>query len=583
MSAGGGRAACVPTSVSRGISEKQLARVFDASPDHIAIVRAEDGRLIAANPAFERATGYRMDEIAGRSVAELGLWVIPGERERFLADLRVKGSLQDRQVLLRTRDGRVLCGSLSASLIEHDGEQLVISVMRDVTQAKRLERRARQSERKFAALFETSPIGLVVTRAAEQRVVEINDAALRLFGLAREEAVGALTTELIHLDPVDARAARVVRFARRDGTAVEALVSGAALEIDGEPHHVVSLLDVTEQRRVERERQQADARHRALFDAALDGMVITTPQGSVLDANAAACAMSGYSREELIGRSFAQLPRKHGGALEIEIVSGPMPDGNRLAIMRDVTERRRAEALVRQANASLERVVHERTAELEEANRELESYNFSVSHDLRQPLNAIAGFAELLQDGGTDTEECVREIALNAARMEQMIDALMWLSRAGRAALARSEVDMKALAESVAHDFSSSAASRAQVTIGDLPAACGDPVLLRQVWVNLVGNALKYSRNAAAPRVEIAGARRDGRLEYSVRDNGVGFDMRDATRLFGAFQRLRSAAGFEGSGIGLAIVQRILRRHGGEIHAESAPGKGATFRFSLPL
>ncbi|HSN34101.1 MAG TPA: PAS domain S-box protein, partial [Ideonella sp.] len=449
--------------------------------------------------------------------------------------------------------------------------------------------------RKFAALFETSPIGLVVTRAAERRVVEINDAALRLFGLAREDAVGALPTDLIHLDPADAgamralaalageRVAGVVRFARRDGTPVEALVSGAALDIDGEPHHVVSLLDVTEQRRVEREREQADARYRALFDAALDGMVITTPQGSVLDANAAACAMSGYSREELLGCGFAQLARKDGSALEVEIVSGPMPDGSVLAIMRDVTERRRAEALVRQANASLERVVHERTAELEEANRALESYNFSVSHDLRQPLNAIAGFAELLQDGGADPDECVREIGLNAARMEQMIDSLMWLSRAARGTLARSEVDMKALAEAVVRDLAAGAASRAQVTVGDLPAACGDPVLLRQVWVNLVGNALKYSRNAPQPRVEIGGARRDGRLEYTVRDNGVGFDMRDAARLFGAFQRLRSAAGFEGSGIGLAIVQRILRRHGGEVRAESAPGKGATFRFSLPL
>jgi PAS domain S-box-containing protein len=552
---------------SRGISEKQLARVFDASPDHIVIVRADDGKLIAVNPAFERATGYRMDEIAGRGVAELGLWVIPGERERFLADLRAKGSLQDRQVLLRTREGRVLCGSLSASLTEHEGEQLVISVMRDVTEAKRLERRARQSERKFAALFETSPIGLVVTRADERRVVEINDAALRLFGLTREEAVGALPTELIHLDPADARAARVVRFARRDGTQAEALVSGAALDIDGEPHHVVSLLDVTEQRRVERERQQADARYRALFDAALDGMVITTPEGGVLDANAAACAMSGYGREELLGRRFAGLARKDGGALEAEIVAGPMPDGNVLAIMRDVTERRRAE----------------RSAALEEANRELESYNFSVSHDLRQPLNAIAGFAELLQEGGADPQECVREIALNAARMEQMIDALMWLSRAGRGVLGRSEVDMKALAQSVAHDLAASAAPAAQVVVGDLPAACGDPVLLRQVWVNLIGNALKYSRHAGQPRVEIGGARREGRLEYAVRDNGVGFDPRDAARLFGAFQRLRSAAGFEGSGIGLAIVQRILRRHGGEIDAESAPGKGATFRFTLPL
>ena len=250
-------------------------------------------------------------------------------------------------------------------------------------------------------------------------------------------------------------------------------------------------------------------------------------------------------------------------------------------------ERARAEALVRQTNASLERIVLERTAQLEEANRDLESYNYSISHDLRQPLNAIAGFAELVResaDGALQegTRGFVREIESNAERMERMIAALLQLSRAGRGPLDKAEVQMGALVEGVLRDLGVGAPLAAQVELGELPAAQGDAVLLRQVWINLIGNALKYSRLSHAPRIRISGARRDGYVEYQVSDNGVGFDMRHAERLCETFHRLPSAASFEGSGVGLAIVQRVLRRHGGSISAQSTPGAGATFCFTLP-
>jgi signal transduction histidine kinase len=249
-------------------------------------------------------------------------------------------------------------------------------------------------------------------------------------------------------------------------------------------------------------------------------------------------------------------------------------------------QRARAEAQVRGMNESLERIVRERTAQLEDANRELESYNFSISHDLRQPLSAISGFADLLRDQVTESDEGVRdsvaEIESNALRMEQMIESLLRLSRAGRGALRKEAVDAKSVVESVLHDLSSANPLDAEVVVGELPPAQGDPALLRQVWTNLIGNALKYSRRAQAPRVEVSGVRRNGAVEYAVRDNGVGFDMKHADRLFGAFQRLPTSKGFEGSGVGLAIVERIVRRHGGTIRAESVAGQGATFRFTLP-
>jgi light-regulated signal transduction histidine kinase (bacteriophytochrome) len=166
--------------------------------------------------------------------------------------------------------------------------------------------------------------------------------------------------------------------------------------------------------------------------------------------------------------------------------------------------------------------------------------------------------------------------------MQHMIESLLELSRAGRSALRKSAVDARQVVTSVLHDLAANGPLKAEVQVGELPSVPGDPVLLRQVWANLIGNAIKYSGRSAAPRVEIGGRRKGGMVEYSVRDNGVGFDMQHAERLFAAFQRLPSAAGFAGSGIGLAIVERIVQRHGGSIRAESLPGKGATFRFTLP-
>lgn len=242
-------------------------------------------------------------------------------------------------------------------------------------------------------------------------------------------------------------------------------------------------------------------------------------------------------------------------------------------------ERARAEATVRRVNESLEHTVRERTAQLEQANRELESFNYSISHDLRNPLSAISGFAELLREQSAGVEDVAREIEVNARRMEEMIEALLRLSHTARGELRDEFVDIRRMAEEVVRDLSRDGD---EIVIGDLPGTRGDPELLRQVFSNLIGNALKYSSRHPAPRVEISAHRRDGMIEVAVRDNGIGFDVSDAGRLFEPFRRLPSAAGYSGSGIGLAIVQAIVRRHGGGVSAASAPGQGAVFRFTLP-
>jgi light-regulated signal transduction histidine kinase (bacteriophytochrome) len=231
----------------------------------------------------------------------------------------------------------------------------------------------------------------------------------------------------------------------------------------------------------------------------------------------------------------------------------------------------------------LEGKVRERTAALEAANRELESFSYSVSHDLRAPLRAIDGYARMLDEdyaGRLDAEaqRLIGVVRGNARKMGQLIDDLLAFSRLGRQAAARVPVDMTRLAAEVADELR---AGR-PVQCDALPPIQGDPSLLKQVWSNLIGNALKYSGKKADARIEVGG--REGPAEhiYWVRDNGAGFDMRYADKLFGVFQRLHRADEFEGTGVGLAIVQRIVARHGGRVWAEGRPGQGACFYFSLP-
>jgi signal transduction histidine kinase len=245
---------------------------------------------------------------------------------------------------------------------------------------------------------------------------------------------------------------------------------------------------------------------------------------------------------------------------------------------------------LQELNATLEARVTERTRELERANVELaasneqlESFSYSVSHDLRTPLRAVDGYAALLQRDVGGLPEPARQrlqtVRDSAQHMGRLIDALLAFSRLSRRPVARAGVDVAALArECVAEQRGASAA---EVAIGELPAGDADPQLLRQVLANLVGNAFKYSARARAPRVEIGALVEGAETVYYVRDNGVGFDMQHAGKLFGVFQRLHHAGEFEGTGVGLAIVQRIVARHGGRVWAHAAPGAGATFYFTL--
>jgi light-regulated signal transduction histidine kinase (bacteriophytochrome) len=223
--------------------------------------------------------------------------------------------------------------------------------------------------------------------------------------------------------------------------------------------------------------------------------------------------------------------------------------------------------------------------ELESANKELESFSYSVSHDLRAPLRAVDGYARMLEEDyrerlDAEGQRLLRTVREAAARMGRLIDDLLAFSKLGRRELAARRVDMGVLVAEVIAEAKGE--SRAAIEVGALPAAAADRAMMKQVWLNLIGNALKYSGKRDRPVVQIGGKLEGAELVYWVRDNGAGFDMRYAQKLFAVFQRLHRAEEFPGTGVGLAIVQRVVARHGGRVWAEGKPGAGACFYFSLP-
>lgn len=277
------------------------------------------------------------------------------------------------------------------------------------------------------------------------------------------------------------------------------------------------------------------------------------------------------------------------GWIWVEAHSMPVrgPDGTTWhGTVSDVTERKRFEDEIQSLNQQLEQRVEQRTQELELANRELEAFSYSVSHDLREPLRAVNGFCRaLIEDYGSllpgEAHHFVDEIRSGALRMGRLIDDLLSFSRLSRQPLQRRSIDVAHLVAECQRELSG-VSGNAHVEAHQLLPCEADASLLKQVFLNLLGNAVKYSRLRDAPRVEV-GSRRDedGQVVYFVKDNGVGFDMKYAHKLFQVFQRLHRGGEFEGTGVGLAIVHRIVLRHGGKVWVESAPDQGATFYFTL--
>jgi PAS domain S-box-containing protein len=406
----------------------------------------------------------------------------------------------------------------------------------------------------------------------------------------------------------------------------------------------VRVTDITERRRIEDQLRMAnedlegrirqrgaelydsEERFRLMVDGVRDYCIyFMDVDGRISNWTISVQRLKGYTREEAQGRHFSSFakeqdlsPQSADHLLRIARARGQSEwrgwrqrkDGTRLwahtiitalrdqrgelrgfsHIMHDMTEIKRAEDLQLNLKAELEQRVRDRTLELEVANQDLESFSYSVSHDLRSPLRHIAGYIGLLRNHfppeaiDETAEKYLATITSAAQTMSQLIDGLLAFSRLGRASVQTGVVGFQSLVASL-HNMMQNTAGERQIewTIADLPAVLGDAVLLREVWLNLLDNAVKYTRLAPQAHIEV-GWRDDGgdSQTFFVRDNGVGFDTKYASKLFGVFQRLHNAKNFEGTGIGLALARRIVERHGGRMWAESQPGLGSTFFFSLP-
>jgi PAS domain S-box-containing protein len=391
---------------------------------------------------------------------------------------------------------------------------------------------------------------------------------------------------------------------------------------------VVHQIDVTEQKEAERELQRTSELLRGIIESSPLAIYTFDRDGLVMSWNKAAERMFGWSESEVLGRlhpivtaetadEFNELKslvisggkitdreicrvRQDGTPIHMSISAAPLHDekGDTIGVMSvtiDISERKKAAEEIRKLNAELEERVRERTRQLEEtnreleiSNRELESFSYTVSHDLRAPLRAIEGFTRILMDDfgphlGEEGSRLCTVIRTNTMRMSQLIDDLLAFSRLGRASMHRHSIDMTAMAEAAFYEVVPETGRGAvELHIEKMPFAKADRALLSQMWVNLISNAVKFSSKRERPVIEI-GSRMDGdEPVYFVKDNGAGFDMKYRDKLFGVFQRLHSQKSFEGTGVGLAIVHRIITRHGGRVWAEGEVDRGAAVYFTIP-
>jgi PAS domain S-box-containing protein len=606
-------------------SEERYRKLFEHNPAPMWVFEIETLRFLAVNESATELYGYTREEFLARTLRDIRP---PEDVARLEEDVRVPRSAIRRSGPWRHRrkGGAELLVEIVTHDVDFEGRPARLVLANDVTERLR-------AEEKLRAFFDSGMAGAIFGDV-HGSVIAANDEFLRIVGFTRgdlEEGrlrwIDITPPEWLPVDAAGIAEAKgrgvctpyEKEYVRKDGSRVPVLV-GYALVGEEREESVAFILDLTT-------RKEAEARLGAttrLLQAIVDGspapILTLDREGTVTSWNPAAEAVFGWSADEAIGRTLPIVPadreaeflsflsdvregcafagrevrrrRKDGSLLDVSIAAAPLKDGagavtGVAAVLVDVSARVKAEEEVRSLNAELEERVERRTAELVAKSKELESFAYSISHDLRAPLRAIDGFSRLLgeEHAGRLDGEGLRLLGVvreNALRMGRLIDDLLTFSRAGRHELRTKRVDAGELVRSVLGEvLPETERGQSEVRVGDLPPVAADPALLRQVFVNLLSNAVKFTSTRPRRLLEVRGRREAGRVIYDISDNGVGFDMRYASKLFGVFQRLHGRE-FEGTGVGLALVERIVSRHGGTVAARGEVGVGATFTLSFP-
>jgi PAS domain S-box-containing protein len=559
-------------------SSQQLLQAIIDSADSFIYVTDLEGRYVLVNRALQSEFGHESAEIIGKTRDELINKV----------SARIHRS-NDRKVIEAGRSimfveenigkaGTRFYLTTKFPLFNADGKiYAVCGISTDITQRREMENEIREKNDFIQTVLDNLPIGIALNRIQDGEAIYMNKKFEEIYGWPQKELqdidgffrkvypdetyrkslIERVMTDIRSGDPEKMHWENIF-ITRQDGA--QRIVNALNIPLVEQNTMVSTVMDVTRQKRAELEL-------RTLNDQLIK-LVATIKELSRVQ-----------SREEVkqILKSAEDKETVADGQAYPDHILETLADAASIALENVGLYE------------ELELRVKNRTRELEDANKELEAFSYSVSHDLRAPLRAIDGFTRvleeeysgLLDDNGRRLCAIIRD---NTRNMGQLIDDLLAFSRLGRTELNQAAIDMKAMAMSVFEGLSSTMDGQvAGFELQDIPAAWGDHALIRQVWANLISNAIKFTSTRKNPAISVSGNLENGRCLYRIEDNGVGFDMKYAGKIFGVFQRLHSHREFEGTGVGLAIVERILKKHGGSIAAWSEEGKGARFEFSLPF
>ncbi len=612
---------------------RKLALVAQKT-DNAVIITDAAGCIEWVNDGFTRLSGYSAAEVTGCNPGQ----VLPGPGTSAATIAHIREAIRngmgfDLEVLNYTKAGKPYWVHLSAQPVFNDRGELrhYVALEADIT-----ERKEADAQLHFQASVLRSVKDSVIVTDLEGRVIYFNQGAEEIFGYSAAEMMG---NTLAVLYPSGAPVRLTQRLQqiiagddyigewegrRKDGSHVWLYIKTSLLkDAAGRPAGFIGVSkDITDRKLAEHKLRESEANLRSIFDASVQTYFLLDGSYRILKFNRAAAGFIGqvYGRQvregdnmldfsdpaalddfkRNIGRALGgekvlvtrQLTLGPGVTLWAEVQYLPAYDaaGQVFAVAfvaLDVTDRKRAEAAILELNASLERRVAERTAQLQSTNKELEAFSYSVSHDLRAPLRSIDGFSKaVLEDYShlldAEGQDYLRSIRTASRHMSQLIDDLLKLSRVTRGEMHHEPVDLSALVLDIEGELRRAEPDRhVELTVAPGLHVQGDPKLLRIALLNLVGNAWKFTSRRDPARIEVGRLDGPGPPVYYVRDNGAGFSMKYADKLFGAFHRLHAASEFEGTGIGLATVHRIISRHGGRIWAESKEDQGATFYFTI--